>query len=133
MNTIRLKVIFYSLSFALIARIFSYIIINFDLLPLFQNTGIAFSLPLSGLPQKIVTIVAISALFYFSNQFVKNKSSMLAVSLIIGGGLANAFERFYYGYVIDYFNIQIWPVFNMADSFITIGAALLIFNLIKSN
>ncbi|MFV1973299.1 MAG: signal peptidase II, partial [Thiohalobacterales bacterium] len=54
----------------------------------------------------------------------------LALSLILGGALGNLIDRVVYGYVIDFIDLYYgdwhWPVFNVADSAITVGASLLI-------
>ncbi len=54
----------------------------------------------------------------------------LALSLILGGALGNLIDRVVYGYVIDFIDLYYgdwhWPVFNVADSAITVGAGLLI-------
>lgn len=53
-----------------------------------------------------------------------------ALSLILAGALGNAFDRLYYGFVIDFIDVYVgryhWPAFNIADSAICIGAALLV-------
>lgn len=53
-----------------------------------------------------------------------------AVALILGGALGNVIDRLWYGYVIDFIDLYYqswhWPAFNIADSAITVGAALLI-------
>ena len=41
--------------------------------------------------------------------------------LIIGGGMANLFDRLFRGGIVDFINLKIWPVFNLADIAITIG------------
>lgn len=55
----------------------------------------------------------------------------LALSLVLGGALGNLWDRLYLGYVIDFIDVYYqqyhWPAFNVADSAITIGAILLIF------
>jgi len=51
---------------------------------------------------------------------------LLSLGLILGGGLGNFVSRVIYGYVVDFFNIQIIPVFNMADIGITVGCAILV-------
>jgi signal peptidase II len=50
----------------------------------------------------------------------------VAFSLILGGAIGNLIDRIAYGYVVDFIDFRIWPVFNVADSAITIGAAALI-------
>jgi signal peptidase II len=50
---------------------------------------------------------------------------MVAFSLILGGAIGNLIDRVYYGYVIDFIDCRIWPVFNVADSAITIGAIII--------
>lgn len=58
----------------------------------------------------------------------------LALSLILGGALGNLIDRVVYGYVIDFIDLYYgdwhWPVFNVADSAITVGASLLILDAI---
>ena len=53
-----------------------------------------------------------------------------ALALVIGGAAGNLWDRLQYGYVIDFIDLYYdkwsWPVFNIADSAITVGAALLI-------
>ena len=49
-----------------------------------------------------------------------------AFGLIMGGAFGNLIDRVRYGYVIDFFDFRVWPVFNVADSAITIGAVLLV-------
>ena len=53
----------------------------------------------------------------------------LSFAFILGGALGNALDRFLLGYVIDMFETEFisFPVFNVADCFITVGAALLCF------
>ena len=50
----------------------------------------------------------------------------------MGGALGNVIDRILYGHVIDFLDIYVggwhWPAFNIADSAITVGAALLIFD-----
>ena len=101
-------------------------------LTLVRNTGTAFGL-LSG-ANKIfiwISILAITAIIFFlfrlkeKDYFVK-----LALSLIMGGAAGNLFDRLAFGYVIDFLDFHIWPVFNLADSAITIGCFLLIFRML---
>ncbi len=76
-----------------------------------------------------LVISTVLIVLLFKNNYSK-KLSNIAYSLIIGGALANAIDRFYNGYVIDfldfYWDIYHYPVFNFADVFIILGAGLLI-------
>lgn len=47
------------------------------------------------------------------------------VALIMGGAIGNLWDRVVYGTVIDFIDLIVWPVFNIADSAITIGGILL--------
>ena len=60
-----------------------------------------------------------------------------ALALILGGAAGNLWDRLQYGYVIDFIQVYYdkwhWPVFNIADSAITLGAALLILDALKGS
>lgn len=66
----------------------------------------------------------------------KDNWMAIALSLILGGALGNVWDRLYYGYVIDFiqFHWHDWyfPNFNIADTAITIGAMMLIIQMIFS-
>lgn len=55
------------------------------------------------------------------------KISLYSVSLafILAGAFGNLIDRLVLGYVIDFLDFRVWPVFNIADSAITVGASLL--------
>lgn len=98
---------------------------------LVHNTGIAFGLfKDQGVIFIIISIVAILLFgwFLYSQREEKDFSrlSVFAFSLIIGGAFGNLIDRLQFGYVIDFLDFRIWPVFNIADSAITIGAVILI-------
>jgi len=52
------------------------------------------------------------------------KAERVAIYMILGGGIGNMIDRILYGYVIDFFNIHIIPIFNVADIAITCGCIL---------
>ncbi|MBI4355133.1 MAG: signal peptidase II [Candidatus Omnitrophica bacterium] len=54
-----------------------------------------------------------------------------ALSLILGGAVGNGLDRLRLGYVIDFLDFRVWPVFNIADSAITIGAGWLVWQLLR--
>ncbi len=47
----------------------------------------------------------------------------LGLSAVAAGALGNIYDRIVYGHVIDFLDFRVWPVFNVADSAITVGAA----------
>jgi signal peptidase II len=49
----------------------------------------------------------------------------VSLSLILAGAVGNLIDRLRYGYVVDFLDFRIWPVFNIADSAITVGAIAL--------
>src|SRR5271163_3221397 len=66
----------------------------------------------------------------------KITATTLALALILGGALGNAWDRLRFGYVIDFLEVHIihyhWPDFNVADSAIVIGGILLVFDAVFS-
>jgi signal peptidase II len=75
-------------------------------------------------------IAAIIILFIYMLFFRSSRSSQIPFWLIAGGALGNVIDMILYGHVIDLFHVRIagwsFPIFNVADSCITIGALLLI-------
>ena len=69
---------------------------------------------------------------------LKENETLLAVSLslILGGAMGNLIDRLFYGYVIDFLDVYYgtyhWPAFNIADSAITIGVALMLIDSFRS-
>ncbi len=56
---------------------------------------------------------------------------VISLSFILGGALGNLMDRILLGYVVDFLDFRIWPVFNLADSAVTIGAFLLCYSVFK--
>ena len=54
----------------------------------------------------------------------------MSLALILGGASGNLVDRLKFGHVIDFLDFRIWPVFNIADSCIAIGIALIAFSII---
>ena len=97
------------------------------------NEGIAFSL-LKGLPDTgllaLTGLVIVFVLYLWWRTPPGRRIAHLGYALIIGGALGNLIDRAVYGHVVDYilFHTEAWSfaVFNLADSFISIGAALIV-------
>ena len=67
----------------------------------------------------------------------QQKLQTASIALILGGAIGNLIDRSIYGHVIDfidvYYQTHHWPAFNIADSAITVGAILLIFDSFKNH
>jgi len=99
-----------------------------------KNQGLAFGL---GLPNYIliilVCLILIGLIYFGFKSFKKWQFSQLfCFSLIIGGAISNLIDRLIYGYVIDYIKIFGWPIFNLGDVMIAVGAGLLIWRFARS-
>ncbi|GIV88576.1 MAG: lipoprotein signal peptidase [Pirellulaceae bacterium] len=93
-----------------------------------HNTGIAFSL-FQG-KSDILTVVAFvimaGAIYLYVTQLPnRRKLVQVAMGLILGGALGNVIDRIRLGYVVDFIQVGWFPIFNLADSAITVGAVLL--------
>ncbi|WP_455380643.1 signal peptidase II [Acidihalobacter prosperus] len=105
-------------------------------LALVFNTGAAFSMLSTADGWQrwffvlLAVLVAIALTFWLVRLKTHERWIGAAVSLILGGALSNAFDRIFRGHVIDFIDLYYhrwhWPVFNLADSAITVGAAILI-------
>lgn len=96
-----------------------------------QNKGTAFGLKLITSPWPVLasTLFVFILLTYHIIQKTKAQLFMYGLSLILGGAIGNLIDRFKYGYVVDFMDIRVWPVFNVADIVITIGVIMVILHL----
>ena len=98
---------------------------------LVHNTGVAFGLFKDrGAVFILIAVVAIVLLiiniyYYRQNDQILSRTYILGFSLILSGAIGNLIDRVTYGYVIDFIDFRFWPVFNIADSAITIGAIII--------
>ena len=118
-------------------------ILNFINFTFIKNYGIAFSIFNNS---SLNLNIFLSALIFFICGFLfylvflkidnekKNKYQKLVYVFILAGGVGNLLDRLLYGYVVDFIDITFNPyVFNLADSYVTIGLLIyLIFSLKKS-
>ena len=97
-------------------------------LTLVRNTGVAFGLLQGwGLWVALVTIGVLAglALSAFRHGHLNRPLFPLGLGLVLGGAAGNLLDRVRIGAVIDFLDFRVWPVFNVADSCITIGAVLM--------
>ena len=109
---------------------------------LLLNPGAAFSFlaQSSGWQRWFFTILGLAASLYILWLLRKNQSDKIlswALSLILGGALGNVLDRIMYGAVVDFIDLHYgnwhWPAFNIADSAISIGAALIVFSELRKS
>jgi signal peptidase II len=100
-----------------------------------QNSGIAFGLFQSATPAVIVlTSIAVGwMLVYFARSGARHPVLPAALGLLIGGSLSNLLDRVRLGHVTDFIDLRFWPAFNLADSFIVAGVALLLGALVAAD
>jgi signal peptidase II len=119
------------------------VIPNFFRLTHTENTGAAFSLFAdSAAPWKNLMLIAFSvfALVIVSTLLWKNSRTFSTTSVglatILGGAVGNLWDRIAHGRVVDFLLVYVrqyqWPVFNLADSAIVVGAGLLIYEMLFS-
>ncbi len=93
-----------------------------------RNTGTAFSL-FQG-HSNILSIVAIGAvgvlLWVYATTGAKSFILRIALGLQLGGALGNLLDRLQQGYVTDFLDVGPWPIFNVADSAISVGMVLMV-------
>ena len=100
-----------------------------------ENTGAAFGM----MKDKrwifmVVSTVAIIIIIVIIAKYArKNVFETVTVSMMLGGGIGNMIDRIRLGYVIDFIDVRLinFAVFNVADSFVTVGALLLIVCLVR--
>lgn len=94
-----------------------------------QNTGAAFGL----LRDYTLLLSLLSLLFLLAiilvgaNLPLSSRAMRLALGAGVGGALSNLLDRFTKGYVIDFIDFRVWPVFNLADVAIVVGLGVVCF------
>lgn len=99
-----------------------------------HNRGIAFGM-LRGLPPLAVVAVALTILavvFYNKGAWPATPAGQWGLGFVLGGALANIVERLRFGYIVDYVDLHVWPVFNLSDTAIVCGAGLLLLAMVRS-
>lgn len=100
-----------------IDQLLKFFIIKFWPFLAINNKGVAFGFFTSEAWIAINLVILILLIKFLSPGLPKN--------LIIAGGITNHLDRIFRGEVVDFINLKIWPVFNLADLFIVFGVILL--------
>jgi|TARA_Y100000310_G_C20532196_1_gene739058 signal peptidase II len=92
-----------------------------------QNTGAGFGiLKDQTFLLVLVSIMVIGFILYYITTIGNDRKLQILVGIVLGGTVGNLIDRLAYGSVIDFLDFRIWPIFNFADSFVTIGVIGLI-------
>ncbi|HKZ32915.1 MAG TPA: signal peptidase II [Vicinamibacteria bacterium] len=108
-----------------------------------RNHGAAFgllsdwNLPYQSLLLSVLSLTALAAIAtYFVRLPPTARLPRLALALVLGGAIGNVIDRLRLGYVVDFVHVYWreyqWPDFNVADSAITVGVALLVIEILSS-
>jgi signal peptidase II len=97
-----------------------------------QNSGIAFGLFGSATSIVIVlTGIAVAwMLWFFARSGARHPVLPVALGLVLGGSASNLADRVRSGHVTDFLDFRYWPAFNLADTFIVVGVAILLLALV---
>jgi len=100
-----------------------------------RNTGIAFGLFADSTSIVIVlTATAIAALLvFFARSGRRHALLPAAVGLVLGGSISNLVDRLRLGHVTDFLDLDYWPAFNLADTFIVVGVGLLFLSFVAAD
>ena len=151
-NKFNLNLFFLFQALVILDQVTKALVINFfdlydsvALLPIINltfvvNYGFAFGLLNNpSLNQILVSSVLLVIILYFLYLLIKTQDKIFqfTLTLILAGALGNFIDRIFRGFVIDFIDIYIgkyhWPVFNIADSCITVGFVVLMINILFLN
>jgi signal peptidase II len=118
------------------------VIPNFFQLVHVRNTGAAFGIGANAGSKLVPLLLNVGALAVFGvvvvyalRSAVTDRLLQTGLHLILGGAVGNLLDRFRFGYVVDFLDVYVgnhhWPAFNVADSAICIGIALLFLDMRK--
>ena len=92
------------------------------------NPGIAFSIPVPSLLLPLLTVVVLTTfvVVFLQRVDISFPAAKVALVLVVGGGVGNLIDRLLWGTVVDFIAIGPFPVFNIADMAVVLGACLLV-------
>jgi signal peptidase II len=96
-----------------------------------KNTGAAFGMFVGqNIILIFVSLVIIGLISYYFYTSERTYVNMISLSLIMAGALGNLYDRVFIGFVRDFISVSKFPVFNVADSAISVGAMILVIGMI---
>lgn len=95
-----------------------------------NNTGAAFGLWRGGTLWLIgVTALAVLVMACY---LLLSRRNYLGWAMVLAGAMGNLFDRVHYGYVVDFIDLRVWPVFNVADTSICLGVAWILWSAFRA-
>lgn len=79
----------------------------------------------------LLTLIVLFLIYYYRKDLLRDKVTAFFSGLIVAGAFGNFYDRLFYGAVIDFIDFYFWPVFNVADSCISVGVVALIILFLK--
>lgn len=100
-----------------------------------QNSGIAFGLfsSATAVVTVVTSIAVVWMLVFFARSGSRHPVLPAALGLLIGGSVSNLADRIRLGHVTDFVDLRWWPAFNLADTFIVVGVAILLLALVAAD
>ena len=89
---------------------------------LFENQTVFFVI--------IAVCMVVAAIYFYPRIPEQYRLLHLGTGLIVGGAMGNVIDRIKTGYVVDFFDFRIWPIFNIADVGIVCGVSCIIYTII---
>ncbi len=98
-----------------------------------RNSGIAFGIfpGRLGIVSVLTAVAVVWMLVHFARSGSRHVLFPVALGLLVGGSVSNLADRVRSGHVTDFIHVSHWPTFNLADSFIVTGVALLAVGLLR--
>jgi signal peptidase II len=94
-----------------------------------RNTGAAFG-SFRNVGSSFFIVISVIAIIFVMSLLVKRTYNNIGLSLVLGGAIGNLIDRILYGKVVDFIDFSVgsfhWPAFNVADSALTVGIAVIL-------
>ena len=105
--------------------------IHYGLINYTTNTGAGFSI-LQGQTTLLIfiSLIVLGLILYYRK---KEPEYGIPLAFIFAGTLGNLIDRLYFGYVRDFIDLKVWPIFNIADLAMVIGVILIIYISLRTN
>lgn len=100
-----------------------------------RNTGIAFGLfaDSTAIVAALTAVAVVAMLWFFAHAGRRHPLLPVSLGLLLGGSLSNFVDRVRLGYVTDFLDLDYWPAFNLADTFIVTGVVLLFVSFVAAD